>query len=209
VPAPPQEVADLAQRALEPFPHRLALELEASLPVSCTDVREAEEVEGLRLAQATTFTVAGGEPPELDQARLGRVQRQLEPGESLAELVLEPLRVPAMLEPHHEVVRIAHDDHVAACMPTPPLVRPQVQHVVQVDVRQEGADAPSLRRTLRALRADPALHEPSPQPLSQQAKHARIPDPVLDETSNGRASCGLLGRWPVPDVSRASLRPLR
>ena len=49
----------------------------------------------------------------------------------------EPLRVIPVLEPHHEVISPAHDDHITARVPSPPLVSPEVEDIVQVDVRQE------------------------------------------------------------------------
>ena len=79
----------------------------------------------------------GGEPPELDQARLLGVQLQAELREPVAKIRPEPLGVVPMLEPHHEVVSEPHDDHVTARVPPPPLVGPQVEDVVQVDVRQQ------------------------------------------------------------------------
>jgi hypothetical protein len=39
-----------------------------------------------------------------------------------------------MLEARHEIVSEAHKDHVPARVPTPPLVGPQVEDVVQIDV---------------------------------------------------------------------------
>ena len=48
------------------------------------DVRKAQKVERLRLAQTPTPPVDGGTPPELDQPRLVRVQLQPEPREPLA-----------------------------------------------------------------------------------------------------------------------------
>ena len=42
------------------------------------DMREAEEVEGFRLALPTPLSILGGEPPELDQAGLVGMQSQAE-----------------------------------------------------------------------------------------------------------------------------------
>jgi hypothetical protein len=67
-------------------------------------MREAQEGEGLRLAVPTRRTVAGGEPPEPDEARLVGVQLQGELRETLAEVAEEPLCVIFVLEPGDEVV---------------------------------------------------------------------------------------------------------
>ena len=100
-------------------------------------MREAEKVERLRPAEATRLPVVGGEPSELDQARLLSLQLQPEPRKPLAQLGLEPLRILTMLEAHDEVVSEAHDNHLAARVPLPPLLGPKVEDVVQVDVRKQ------------------------------------------------------------------------
>jgi len=70
-----------------------------------------------------------------------------------------------MLEAKHEVVDVAHDDHVTARVLTPPCVCPQVEDVVKIDVRKEGADAPSLRRSVLRLRPLPVFQHARFQPL--------------------------------------------
>src|SRR5512144_3074149 len=40
----------------------------------------------------------------------------------------------SMLEAHHVIVSETHDDQIATRVPPPPLVGPQVEHVVEVDV---------------------------------------------------------------------------
>jgi hypothetical protein len=47
-----------------------------------------------------------------------------------------------VLEAEHEVVDIAHDDHIATRVSTPPCVYPQVEDVVEIDVRKQGAAGP-------------------------------------------------------------------
>jgi hypothetical protein len=46
-----------------------------------------------------------------------------------------------MLEAHDSVVRVAHDDHVAGGASLPPLVDPLIVDMMEVNVRQERADA--------------------------------------------------------------------
>jgi hypothetical protein len=94
-------------------------------------VREPEELKRFRLSEATRLTALGGEPPELNQPRLLLVQPQAKLRETLAQCSPEPLSVVTMLEAHHEVVAVAHDDHLAARVPTPPVVDPEVEHVVE------------------------------------------------------------------------------
>ena len=44
------------------------------------------------------------------------------------------------LEPHDDIVRIAHNDHVAGGFPLSPAVGPEVEGVVQVDIREQRRD---------------------------------------------------------------------
>jgi hypothetical protein len=68
--APRELVFDLLQLRTHPFRDRDPLDPEPSAPGSRADVREAQEVEGLRLAEPACIPVPGGVPPELDQPRV-------------------------------------------------------------------------------------------------------------------------------------------
>ena len=102
-----------------------------------TDVREAEEGEGLRFAKPPRLAVARRETPELDDPGLLRMQFQSELLQSLSKLVQKPLSIGAMLEAHHGVVSITHDDDLADIVLPPPVLDPQVVDVVQINVRQD------------------------------------------------------------------------
>ncbi len=80
------------------------------------------------------LSISGGEPTELDQPRFLRMQLQTELREPVAELGKEPLSVFTMLKARHVVVGEPQEDHVPARVTPPPLVGPQVEHVMQVDV---------------------------------------------------------------------------
>ena len=100
-------------------------------------MREAEKPERFRLAESARLAITSGEPPELDKPRLLGVQLQVELREPAAKIRPEPLSVIPILETHHGVVGETHDDHVAARVPLSPLVNPQVEDVVRVDVREQ------------------------------------------------------------------------
>jgi len=66
-------------------------------------------------------------------------------------------------------------------MALPPLLDPQIERVVQVDVGQQRADAAALNRPT-SLCVRPALFQHTGvQPLADQTHDARIGHPVLDE----------------------------
>jgi len=51
--------------------------------------------------------------------------------------VEEPLRICPMLESRDDIVGIADDNHVAGCRLTPPPPDPEVEDVMQVNIREE------------------------------------------------------------------------
>src|SRR5690606_35334427 len=118
-------------------------------------------------------------PAELDEPRLVLVQLQLELPQSPAEVLEEPPSILLVFEAHHEVVGEPHDDEIATRMPPPPLVRPEVEDIVQVEVRQERRLRRALRGSHLARRPPTAIHDPGAQPLLDEANHAPVSDPVL------------------------------
>ena len=80
------------------------------------------------------------------------MQLQSEFREPLAKIGEEPLGVLTTLEARHIVVGEPHENHVPPRVTPPPLVGPQVKHVMQEDVREQRRyrclrhEAPSERR---------------------------------------------------------------
>src|SRR5215469_2418280 len=85
----PELFFDPAQRGPQPFRDGGALYLEPPAPGPPAEMGEPQERERLRLAQPPGRPVRGGEPPELDQPGLLRVQLQPEPRHPLAKIVQE------------------------------------------------------------------------------------------------------------------------
>src|SRR5262249_30778960 len=74
---------------------------------------EPQKREGLGFSLATPLSIPDGEPPELDQTRLVRMQFQTEPHQPFPELREEPLGVGSVLKAHHKIVGIPHDNDIA------------------------------------------------------------------------------------------------
>ena len=143
VQAMPELGFDLSQLPLPPRTHRLAQHREPALTCLPATMREAKEVEGLRCSSATAIlSVFPRMAAELDQSRLLGVQLQAKAREPLTQLGEEPLGLDSMLEPDDEVVRETHYDDIAARLLPSPSLDPQVEHVVQVDIGQEGLTLP-------------------------------------------------------------------
>jgi hypothetical protein len=99
VPTLPALVFDLGQLGPHPLRDGLTRQPEVSGLGLPADVREAQEVERLGLADASRCAVAGGVAPELDQPRLVGMEFEAELREPVAKLGKEPLRIGLMLEP--------------------------------------------------------------------------------------------------------------
>jgi hypothetical protein len=128
-----------------------------------------QELERLRLPKPIGPTRLGGEAPELDQPGLVLVQLQPERCEPVAQIGPEPFGVVSILEAHHQLIGEPDHDHVAAGVPSPPLAAPKVEHVLEVDVREQPRERRPLRCPLHRLRALPILDDPRPQPFLDQA----------------------------------------
>lgn len=155
---------------------------ELALPGLAAAMREAQEVEGLRFVLSLAASVVPGVAPELDQPRLVGVQLQPELAQPLCHRALEAHGVVAELEPGNPIVGVAHDDHVTPGIVPPPLLDPQVQRVVQVDVGQQRTDAAALHRTQFTLRQPAVFQHARVQLFLAQPHHARVSHPMLDES---------------------------
>jgi hypothetical protein len=98
------------------------------------NVREAQEIERLRLPDTPLRAMLGRKTPKLDQASLVGVQFQVELRKPLTKIVEEPICITTVLEPDDEVIGEAGDDHVATSVPVSPLPDPPVEDVVQIHV---------------------------------------------------------------------------
>jgi hypothetical protein len=78
VPALSELGLEVLQFRSHPLTHRLSQHDELSIPRLVACMRESEEIESLRLALATPSDIVGRTAAELDQARLGGLQLEVE-----------------------------------------------------------------------------------------------------------------------------------
>jgi hypothetical protein len=128
-------------------------------------MREAQKVKGLRLAIATLLSIPGCKAAELDQSRFGGMQLQVEFRESFTEFRLKSLSILMVLESHHEIISIPDDDYIAMSMMMTPIMSPDIEHIVEIDIRQQGADTAPLRRTCLRPASTSFLQNTRVQPL--------------------------------------------
>ena len=100
-------------------------------------MREPEEVERLRLALASPLPLLDCVTPEFNQARFVRVKFQPKLSQAVLPVVEEPLRIWLPLESQDDIIGVPDDNHVAGCRLTPPPPDPEVEDVMQVDIREE------------------------------------------------------------------------
>ena len=100
-------------------------------------MREAKEVEGLRFPFPSAFAIRFGIPPELDSARLVRVKIQSELPQSFSHTLAKTICIRFPLEPENDVIRIADHDHLASRMFSAPDIRPEIEHIMKIDIRKE------------------------------------------------------------------------
>ena len=74
---------------------------------------------------------------EADQLGFLRVQGEVEQARPFLQVMQERLRFMLVLEADDRIIRVADHDHVSGSLAASPLVDPQIEYVVQVDVRQD------------------------------------------------------------------------
>ncbi len=129
-----QQGSHLAQLRRHSLRDRLSQQQEAPVLGRRAVVREAQELERLRPAEAPLPALSDGKPSTADQARLLGIEPQPKLGQTLRQVSLEPLGVRAMLKPQHYVVGVPDDEHITAGVPPAPLLGPQIEDVMQVDI---------------------------------------------------------------------------
>ena len=82
---------------------------------------------------------------ELEESRLFRVQFQLEFRHAFGEFFPELFSFRLELESNHDIVSVAHHDHIAVRTLLTPCLDPKIKDVVKVDIRQQGRCASALR----------------------------------------------------------------
>ncbi len=126
-------------------------------------MQEAQEVEVFRLPLASGTSAGSCKASKLNDPSLVGMKLQRELQQPFAKLSQEPLGVPAILEANHKVISKARDDDITPRMPSSPLLNPEIEGVVQVEVRQKRRNG----RPLRDARApfSPPISPPSPSPM--------------------------------------------
>src|ERR1700676_5464150 len=102
------------------------------------------------------------------------------------KVLQETICVRLMLESRDDVIRIADDNHLAVCPFLAPHVHPEIESVVEVDIRKKRWNHRTLWTTCLRVRPFAFLHHPSVEPFLDQPQDAGVSDamlPELDQTT--------------------------
>src|SRR5947207_7416780 len=145
------------------------------------DKCKAQECEGLRLAKPALFSIGRRKAAKLDQPGLVRMQRKREPLQTFTHIRQEPLGVGFVLKSEDSVVGETHHNHIPSGVTLTPLVHPQVERIMEINVGQQGRCSRTLRDASLTVRPDPFIQHSSLQPFAYQTNHAFIRNPMLQE----------------------------
>src|SRR5438552_7404395 len=173
---------DLLQLGSFPLVHRPPQHREHPIAsLLGTDVREAKKVERLRFPFSPPLSILSRIATELDNARFLGMQFQLELGEAFRQLLVEPLGFRWVLKTHDEVIGPADDNHVAFGFCLAPVLHPEVEHVVQIDVGQQRRGTAALWRSFFTARPLAFFQHACVQPFTDEPHDALVSYAVLDE----------------------------
>ena len=117
-----------------------------------TYMGKTEKIERLWFSFTLAFTILGSKPAELDQPCLVLMEFQVKLQKTFPKISQEPFSVFAVLKANHKVIAIPDDDNITIGMLGPPLVSPQIKHVMQIDVGQQRTDdSPNAKGNLGFL----------------------------------------------------------
>src|ERR1700722_15617362 len=98
-----------------------------------------------------------------------------------------------MLKSSHEVIGEAYEDDLSARLFLPPLLKPEIEHVVKIDVGQHWANTPALNCPYLTLH---------PLALFQ---HACL-DPFLDQAHDAPVGYAMLDKLHQPPVIESVIK---
>src|SRR5216683_1446044 len=149
------------------FAVRYAPDLEPAQPVLPAGMLESQEGERLRFSLSTLGPIEPRKPPEPDQPCLFFIQLQPILAQMLLQFPKVALCLVLALEAEDGIVGVAHDGDLAMRR-LPPLIRPLIEHIVQVYVTEQRRNHRALGRPCFCFRPDAVLHHPGLQPFLNQ-----------------------------------------
>ena len=131
---------------------------------------EPEKRKRFRFPLTPPGTIAGRKPPEFDETGLLRMELQGKRGETCGERGEKALGILPVLETHDGVIGIAGHDDYPLGVASPPLMHPEVQCVMQIDIGEQRRDHCSLHHSLVRIAYNLIFQHPGLQPCVDQTQ---------------------------------------
>src|SRR5262249_3301965 len=148
------------QAALQALSHRPHVDREISSAASRRYVREAKKVKRLQRLSARPLRLLHRRLSKLDEPGLLGVEREPVFGESLSQYFQHSLRILLVLKTQKEIIRESHFVRFSSQAGLHFLLEPFVQHVVKIQVGQQGADYLPLSDPRLARQEPTFVHHP-------------------------------------------------
>ena len=176
----PAPVTHRSQCAGKPVLRRGLPHYILSLPGPHPDMSEAKEVERCATRCRVAHSIRSLEA-EVDEACLLGMQCKAIPRKTLAQHSQNPLGAEEVLERHHKIIGIP-DKGTSPLESWPHLgFEPFIQHMVQINVREQWRDHAPLRRAFRRLAYLSFFHHASLQPFIDHPPYNTVGDPSVEE----------------------------
>lgn len=182
---------DHFQRGTHPLLDRHAQDKKPALSGPAATVREAKKVEGFRLSLAPLSPISIRKTTKLDQPRFVWMQDQVKLRQTFPERYQERFRFATPLESKHTVVGITNNDDLPCCVSSPPPIRPQIERIVEVDVRQQRGDDRPLRGAFLGRHMTPVFDHAGLEPLANQSQNPPIRNSVCQKSHHPRMVDGV------------------
>src|SRR5262249_52898401 len=124
-----------------------------------------------------------GESPEHETTGFLLSQLDMELAEALPQLHAEAIGVFFVLKAADEIIDKTHQVRGTATGRFHPLLEPEIEHVVQINVREHTGNRPALGHSALCLPLEPMVHDSSSEPLINKPQEDRIGDALAEHPS--------------------------
>ena len=152
-------------------------------------VGKAKEVESR--AHGRRMTPVGAFEPEVYEACLGRMELKAIPAEPLAQHVQQSLAGRVVLKGNHRIIGISNQQASAMEPRSHRALEPFVQHMVQVDVREQWGDHAALGRSDSRPAQDTLFKHPRLKPFVDHPSDNAVRDSLIEESAQVRVVDGV------------------
>src|SRR6516225_1508202 len=165
--------------AAEAVARRLLLDDPVALPRPCPEVGEAQQVKRpRRFGRFSSIVIGpGARRTKRNEPRLGGVDRQAVLAKSFWKDFQNALGIATVSKPDHEIIRIADEESTVAQTGFHIAFEPQVQHIMQEEVRKQRRNYAALGRAGVRVADAIVLQHARLQPFTDEAQQHAVTHP--------------------------------